>query len=680
MVYHPDITRKDTITLALDTANSAVRIAAKQMTGNAGTVEIPNADGTSSIMGVGAGDTGVAQWVGDTTAPGTPTGITVTSGNGMIIVSWDGTLDGGVPPDFDHVAIQIDGVAVESMYAAGSRAFGAYETGSVHTVSAIAYDDAHLQDGTSAPNASAASDDVSVTVESSDIDPDILGITVTKSTTDPVGDGVHKGDLWLKYGDSMTAAWSGTTDASSSTLTKDGALVATNLATDPKVTSFTTLYGASASSNGVGVTATVLSGFTTNAYARTCETITLPAGDYVYSCYAKSSDVVRTPMSAAVQYETSTSGVNIAYDSNLDMTQGRIVSIPFSLTSQTDVLVAWHLPVTVGGTLFLKQQSLLSQDDYNALQSLGLDWFSGDSTFQSALSAEWWWDGTVWQAIPIAMYLDQLAVRDIQADSAVIGMLSAGIITSGLFQTASSGARVAINSAGITAYDANGNVTLSISASDGSFTANKGTITGATVRTGSSSSRTEMNNTGMTVYKGGTAYAHMGSDATYGIQAWNPVNSSMVDLSSTIFGSTQYQSSDRIMSPIRTSTGVTGWQYDANESGFYSTTGKIKVSFSYSNNTTTDNGTINYLDVAIFFTTSTHDIVTSLSNQVGAVPIYVRTGPSNSGLIPGCSIQLVSGLPIGTLIYPCWALRAYCIGTGNMAGSIRDRTIVVENI
>lgn len=294
MAFHPDITRKDTVSLALDTANAAVRIASRQLTGNAGTVEIPNADGTSTIMGVGAGDTGVAPWVGDTTTPGKPLGITATSGNGMIVVAWDGTLDGGIPADFARTAILIDGVEADSMTVAGSRAFGVYESGSVHTVSAIAYDDAHLEDGSSAPNASVASDPISVTVRSSDIDTSKLGIAITKTTVAASASkpGVNRGDLWNQYDK------------------------------DPNI-----------------------------------------AG--------------------------------------------------------------------------------------------------------AVLIASWWWDSKQWVALPVAMYLDQLAARDIQANSAVIGLLAAGIITSGLFQTASSGARVKIDSTGITGYDSKGLMTFQIDATTG---------------------------------------------------------------------------------------------------------------------------------------------------------------------------------------------------------------------
>ncbi|MFT8988483.1 MAG: hypothetical protein ABF966_09670 [Bifidobacterium psychraerophilum] len=170
MAFHPDITRRDDVSLALDAANSAVRIASRQLTGNAGTVEIPNADGTSTIMGVGAGGSGIAPWVGDTTAPGKPLGISAESHNGAVWVSWDGTLDGGIPADFDHVQFTaVDGdktVDMGQLKAAGTVTAAELTAGDTVTITAIAYDNAHAADGSSAPNASVVSDPVTVVVQS----------------------------------------------------------------------------------------------------------------------------------------------------------------------------------------------------------------------------------------------------------------------------------------------------------------------------------------------------------------------------------------------------------------------------------------------------------------------------------------------------------------------------------
>lgn len=288
MAFHPDITRRDDVSVALDAANAAVRLASRQMTGNAGSVTIPNADGTKTVMGVDAGDAGVAPWVGDTTAPGTPTGVSAQSGSGMIVVSWDGTLDGGVPPDFHHVALLVDGVESGRLAAKGSVVFGPYDSGATHLVSAVAYDDAHGEDGSSRPNASAPSASITVKVAGSDIDPDRLGIAITKAITDPSGDGVNKGDLWLKYD--------------------------------------------------------------------------------------------RDPDSSG-----------------------------------------------------------------------------------AALVGEWWWNESAWVEIPVNIYLDQLASRGINADSAVIGLIAAGIITGGLFQTSADNPRSYFDTQGFHTTDADGNLTFNTS-------------------------------------------------------------------------------------------------------------------------------------------------------------------------------------------------------------------------
>jgi hypothetical protein len=174
VAFHPDITRKDDVTVALDTANAAVKLASRQMTGNAGSVTIPNADGTKTVLGVDAGDTGVAPWVGDTTAPGTPLGLSAESHNGAIWVTWNGTLDGGIPADFSHIQVtaSYDAVSVDMgrLTAAGKVTAAELPAGAEVSITAIAYDDAHDANGNSTPNASNPSEPVSVVVQSA-VDP-----------------------------------------------------------------------------------------------------------------------------------------------------------------------------------------------------------------------------------------------------------------------------------------------------------------------------------------------------------------------------------------------------------------------------------------------------------------------------------------------------------------------------
>lgn len=173
MAQHPDITRKDDMAVALNMAADALLLASTQQTGNAGSVTIQNADGTKTLMGADAGDTTVAKFVGDTTAPGKPTGITAISRMRTVFVNWDGSLDGGVPKDFLLVRLHLsyageDGAAVESdlgdLYGPGGAASASLPEGTVVTVTARAYDDAHDDHGASASNVSASCDPITVTV------------------------------------------------------------------------------------------------------------------------------------------------------------------------------------------------------------------------------------------------------------------------------------------------------------------------------------------------------------------------------------------------------------------------------------------------------------------------------------------------------------------------------------
>lgn len=137
-------------------AGSASDAARSLDTRPSGSVSYDNADGTRTVIGPAAGDRTVATHVGDTTAPPIPSGVSAWSGDGSLHVSWDGTLDGEVPADFDHVTILVDGSAVGELTAAGSITVNGLAVGSGVSVSATAEDDCCLADGTPAHNVSAA--------------------------------------------------------------------------------------------------------------------------------------------------------------------------------------------------------------------------------------------------------------------------------------------------------------------------------------------------------------------------------------------------------------------------------------------------------------------------------------------------------------------------------------------
>ncbi|MCI1212108.1 MAG: hypothetical protein LKF93_09750, partial [Bifidobacterium tibiigranuli] len=179
MAYHPDITRKDDIALALDAANMAIVVASRQQTGPAGTITTHNADGSLTVSGPGAGSAGVAKWVGKTTAPGRPTGVTAESHMGCVFVSWDGSLEGGADPSLGVVRLSIgytgeDGhpvsVDLADLPSAGSTSSASLPVGTTVTVTAVSYDDAHDINGTPAPNSSMPSDPITVTVVDESVD------------------------------------------------------------------------------------------------------------------------------------------------------------------------------------------------------------------------------------------------------------------------------------------------------------------------------------------------------------------------------------------------------------------------------------------------------------------------------------------------------------------------------
>ena len=161
------------ISALIESISEAHRNAQAQRTSNTGSHFIPSGnvdengkpDGTGSIIGSGANGGGIAPWVNDTTPPGIPTGITVTSQASMILVTWDGTLQGGVPDDFDHISVEIDGVEAIKIGAKGTYpSDDSYAPGSVHDVRARAYDNAHDVNGQPKPNASSYSPNIMVTV------------------------------------------------------------------------------------------------------------------------------------------------------------------------------------------------------------------------------------------------------------------------------------------------------------------------------------------------------------------------------------------------------------------------------------------------------------------------------------------------------------------------------------
>ncbi|MGE9990429.1 hypothetical protein ACQRB0_01350 [Paratractidigestivibacter faecalis] len=98
-------------------ASRALSAARGQATAPAGTLSVRSPDGTRTVIGT---DGGIRQFVGDTTPPGRPTGVSWSSSAGDVTARWDGTLEGGVPADLDYVELRAGDEVVGRLRRAGS--------------------------------------------------------------------------------------------------------------------------------------------------------------------------------------------------------------------------------------------------------------------------------------------------------------------------------------------------------------------------------------------------------------------------------------------------------------------------------------------------------------------------------------------------------------------------------
>lgn len=173
MASHSEL-RPDDAALPLLIASAALSKAQSRLTVATGTVVADNADGTQTWIGSNGSDdtSGVIRWVGDLSAPGRPLGLSAACSMQCVVVSWDGTLEDGVPSDFAYIEIFArregnvdDVVSWGRLSSAGMLMSPRYDIGTVFDVYAIAYDDAHDSTGMLARNRSEQSDLITVAVE-----------------------------------------------------------------------------------------------------------------------------------------------------------------------------------------------------------------------------------------------------------------------------------------------------------------------------------------------------------------------------------------------------------------------------------------------------------------------------------------------------------------------------------
>lgn len=186
MAVHDEL-RPDSEQLPYLMASDAMRMARGLESRSMGYLGIPDTDGSETIIGPEQNGTTVVPWVGDTTAPGRPLGVTATSDMQCAIVRWDGKLEGGIPSDFRCVTVYamrlesetdydsepddststadvVDTITLGDLTAAGEVASGILEVGDTYDIWAVAYDDAHDRYGNPTYNASAESEHVQVTI------------------------------------------------------------------------------------------------------------------------------------------------------------------------------------------------------------------------------------------------------------------------------------------------------------------------------------------------------------------------------------------------------------------------------------------------------------------------------------------------------------------------------------
>lgn len=175
MADHVEI-RPDDASLPLTLADIALRNSNMRLTYLSGTIAVDNGDGTETWIGGGdtgaamPGSNGIIPWVGDTTPPGRPTGVTAVCRTECVFVQWDGTLEGGVPADFDHVELYAkpdstgESLDLGQLRGKGELATGMLPVGDVVEVWAVAYDNAHDVNGVSKPNASDESEHATVII------------------------------------------------------------------------------------------------------------------------------------------------------------------------------------------------------------------------------------------------------------------------------------------------------------------------------------------------------------------------------------------------------------------------------------------------------------------------------------------------------------------------------------
>lgn len=138
-----------------------------QNTAPTGTISFHRSNGSKDIYGsLNKDGYSVAKNVGDTVAPGRPLGISAKSVGGILYVSWDGELEGGLPSDFycvrAYLKVENKIHVIGELTSKGNLSYKSLGEGVQGTVYATAEDETCNEDGTPNHNISEKSDEINV--------------------------------------------------------------------------------------------------------------------------------------------------------------------------------------------------------------------------------------------------------------------------------------------------------------------------------------------------------------------------------------------------------------------------------------------------------------------------------------------------------------------------------------
>jgi hypothetical protein len=161
----------------------------------------------------------------------------------------------------------------------------------------------------------------------------------------------------------LVSAWLGTADASASTLSKDGTVVATNSNTDPNATKHYGMANGASAKSGDKWEYTSTSDSVSAVYGIFSSTV--PVGTIIYYKMA-SSETIRTTLQNATLIKKNDKGERWWSTNGIE---DHAIYIVGSSSEGSGA----------GQSIILERFAQYTPTDFAALQSLGIDWFSGDS-------------------------------------------------------------------------------------------------------------------------------------------------------------------------------------------------------------------------------------------------------------------------------------------------------------